>query len=158
MTDQTSDSFSVAIAGVAGRMGRQLAAVSHRHGLTVAGGTEIAGSPHLDTDIGDLASIPNLGVKPASDPVAAAAKADVWFDFTRPAATIAALERGEETSKPGWVRLNLSALMSDSKADMIINAVDELARIAPEYLSRYHVESSTARFKASNSLKNLVPS
>ena len=73
-------------------------------------------------------------------------------------ATIAALERGEETSKPGWVRLNLSALMSDSKADMIINAVDELARIAPEYLSRYHVESSTARFKASNSLKNLVPS
>ena len=57
MTDQTSDSFSVAIAGVAGRMGRQLAAVSHRHGLTVAGGTEIAGSPHLDTDIGDLSGV-----------------------------------------------------------------------------------------------------
>ena len=97
MTDQTSDSFSVAIAGVAGRMGRQLAAVSHRHGLTVAGGTEIAGSPHLDTDIGDLSGIPNLGVKPASDPVTAAAKADVWFDFTRPAATIAALEALKHT-------------------------------------------------------------
>jgi len=92
-----SDSFSVAIAGVAGRMGRQLAAVAHRRGLTVAGGTEIAGSPHLDTDIGGLAGIPYLGVKPESDPVAAAAKADVWLDFTRPAATLAALQALKHT-------------------------------------------------------------
>ena len=92
-----SDSFSVAIAGVAGRMGRQLAAVAHRSGLTVAGGTEIAGSPNLDTDIGELAGIPHLGVKPESDPVAAAANADVWLDFTRPAATLAALEALKHT-------------------------------------------------------------
>ncbi|HPF23637.1 MAG TPA: 4-hydroxy-tetrahydrodipicolinate reductase [Hyphomonas sp.] len=92
-----SDSFSVAIAGVAGRMGRQLAAVGHRRGLTIAGGTEVAGSPHLDMDIGDLAGIPHLGVKPQSDPVAAAASADVWLDFTRPAATLAALEALKHT-------------------------------------------------------------
>ncbi len=92
-----SDSFSVAIAGVAGRMGRQLAAVGHRRGLTIAGGTEVAGSPHLDMDIGDLAGIPHLGVKPQSDPVAAAAAADVWLDFTRPAATLAALEALKHT-------------------------------------------------------------
>lgn len=63
-------------------------------------------------------------------------------------ATIAALEQGEETAKPGWVRLNLSALMSDEKVDSIIAAVDNLARIAPDYAAQYRVDTSTARFNA----------
>ncbi|MBS8225157.1 aminotransferase class V-fold PLP-dependent enzyme [Vannielia litorea] len=63
-------------------------------------------------------------------------------------ATIAALEQGEETAKPGWIRLNLSALMSDEKADAIIGAVDNLARIAPDYADHYRVDTSTARFNA----------
>ncbi len=63
-------------------------------------------------------------------------------------ATMAALERGEETAKPGWVRLNLSALMTDEKADLIVQAVDDLARIAQDYAARYSVDTSTARFKA----------
>lgn len=63
-------------------------------------------------------------------------------------ATIAALERGEETAKPGWVRLNLSALMTDAKADLIIEAVDNLARIAPDYLQQYRMDTSSARFSA----------
>ncbi|TDL81469.1 aminotransferase class V-fold PLP-dependent enzyme [Palleronia sediminis] len=63
-------------------------------------------------------------------------------------ATIAALAQGEETAKPGWVRLNLSALMSDDKADAVIAAVDRLARIAPDFVDAYRVETSTARFKA----------
>ncbi|MEZ5998749.1 MAG: 4-hydroxy-tetrahydrodipicolinate reductase [Hyphomonas sp.] len=94
----TTDSFSVAIAGVAGRMGRQLAAVAHRRGLAIAGGSELAGSPHLSADIGDLAGIPHLGVQPQSDAVAAASGADVWLDFTRPEATLAALEALKHTS------------------------------------------------------------
>jgi len=61
-------------------------------------------------------------------------------------AMFVALERGEEMSKPGWVRLNLSALMTDEKADMIIRAVDNLAREAPDYRSRYECDPSTARF------------
>jgi hypothetical protein len=63
---------------------------------------------------------------------------------------IAALERGEETSKPGWVRLNLSALMSDEKADFIIEAVDNLARVAPDYVDEYSVDTGTARFEAND--------
>ncbi|WP_102109615.1 aminotransferase class V-fold PLP-dependent enzyme [Oceaniglobus roseus] len=63
-------------------------------------------------------------------------------------ATIAALEQGEETAKPGWVRLNLSALMSDEKVDSIIAAVDNLSRIAPDYAAQYRVDTSTARFYA----------
>ncbi|MBE2276170.1 MAG: aminotransferase class V-fold PLP-dependent enzyme [Rhodobacteraceae bacterium] len=35
---------------------------------------------------------------------------------------------GEDQARPGWVRLNLSYLMDDAKADTIIRAVDELAR------------------------------
>lgn len=63
-------------------------------------------------------------------------------------ATIAALEQGEETAKPGWVRLNLSALMSDEKVDMIIDAVDTLARFAPDHVDRYHADTATAQFTA----------
>jgi selenocysteine lyase/cysteine desulfurase len=63
-------------------------------------------------------------------------------------AAIAALDRGEETAKPGWVRLNLSALMPDAKVDYIIEAVDKLCRIAPQYSSDYRVDTGTARFNA----------
>lgn len=35
---------------------------------------------------------------------------------------------GNEETKPGWTRLNLSVLTSDAKADFIIKAVDALAR------------------------------
>ncbi|PVA06214.1 aminotransferase class V-fold PLP-dependent enzyme [Thalassorhabdomicrobium marinisediminis] len=70
------------------------------------------------------------------------------LDKTDSDATIAALERGEETAKPGWVRLNLSALMSDEKVDFVIRAVDDLARRASDYADRYQVDPQTARFKA----------
>ncbi|MBO9455221.1 aminotransferase class V-fold PLP-dependent enzyme [Paracoccus sp. R12_1] len=73
-------------------------------------------------------------------------------------ATIAALEQGRETAKPGWVRLNLSALMSDKKADLIIGAVDNLARIAPDYAVQYRVDTSTARFNAEGFSKDTLAS
>ena len=73
-------------------------------------------------------------------------------------ATIAALEQGRETDKPGWVRLNLSALMSDKKADLIIGAVDNLARIAPDYAVQYRVDTSTARFNAEGFSKDTLAS
>ncbi|MCR8546232.1 aminotransferase class V-fold PLP-dependent enzyme [Salipiger sp. P9] len=57
-----------------------------------------------------------------------------------------AIAHGEEVAKPGWVRLNFSALMSEDKADMIIAAVDNLAREASDYLSQYRVDVHTARF------------
>ena len=73
-------------------------------------------------------------------------------------ATIAALEQGEETAKPGWIRLNLSALMSDEKADVIIAAVDNLARIAPDYADQYRVDTSTARFNARSPTRDSLAS
>ncbi len=61
-------------------------------------------------------------------------------------ATIAAISEGREIEKPGWVRLNLSALMSDEKVDTVVQAVDKLAFDAPDYLSEYQVDTTTARF------------
>lgn len=61
-------------------------------------------------------------------------------------AMFAAIARGEETAKPGWVRLNLSALMTDQKADLIIAAVDHLARSAAHHSADYRVDPRTARF------------
>lgn len=57
------------------------------------------------------------------------------------------IRNGSEIDKPGWVRLNFSYLMDDAKADMIIGAVDELARIAPELAGDYARDEANARFR-----------
>lgn len=62
------------------------------------------------------------------------------------AALADALAAGAETDKPGWVRLNLSALLTDDKADIIINAVDTLASEVGSYIDDYKADKSTARF------------
>ncbi|MEZ6022769.1 MAG: 4-hydroxy-tetrahydrodipicolinate reductase [Hyphomonadaceae bacterium] len=86
--------LSIAIAGVAGRMGGALirATGQSTHDLRLVGGTERAGSAALGTDLGAIASTRNVGVA-ASDSAATAAKdADVWIDFTAPDASLAALD------------------------------------------------------------------
>lgn len=69
------------------------------------------------------------------------------IDRTRSGALMAALRAGREVEKPGWVRLNLSALMSDAKADSVVAAVDDLARTAARHLADYAVDPATARFE-----------
>jgi hypothetical protein len=59
----------------------------------------------------------------------------------------AAILRGAEIEKPGWTRLNLSALMDDAKADRVIAAVDTLARAPYPMADTYCCEDSTARFR-----------
>jgi selenocysteine lyase/cysteine desulfurase len=70
----------------------------------------------------------------------------------------AAIARGEELEKPGWVRLNLSALLSDEKADAIIAAVDKLALDAPSYQVHYNADSQTARFTPIISAEEMLAS
>lgn len=53
---------------------------------------------------------------------------------------------GAELAKPGWVRLNFSVLLTDEKADRIINAVDELARNPYPMIETYTSDPATARF------------
>lgn len=95
--DNMTPKFSLAIAGVAGRMGRQLVAAALDAGLSIAGGSEMPGSVYTKNDIGELAGRPNLGIRPTTDPVTAAGAAEVWVDFTVPAATVAALNALKHT-------------------------------------------------------------
>jgi 4-hydroxy-tetrahydrodipicolinate reductase len=85
--------LSIAIAGAAGRMGRALirAASEAAQDVRVVGGSERADSPALGMDLGALAGGNPIGVAATADMRAAAANADVWLDFTTPAATIAAI-------------------------------------------------------------------
>ena len=79
-------------------MGRQLLSVSLEAGHKIAGGTEAARSPHLESDLGELAGTRPIGLTPVTDVVNAANNASVWIDFTAPAATLAALEALRHTA------------------------------------------------------------
>ncbi|MEP1768440.1 MAG: aminotransferase class V-fold PLP-dependent enzyme [Sulfitobacter sp.] len=56
------------------------------------------------------------------------------------------IQAGNEIEKPGWTRLGFSALMSDAKADRIIDAVSQVARHAGADQCLYRVDQATARF------------
>ena len=91
-------SIQLAIAGAAGRMGRALvAAASSDPGLQIVGGSERLGSPALGADLGVLASGDALGVACADSTIVAARAAQVWIDFTAPAASLAAFSALKST-------------------------------------------------------------
>ena len=83
--------LNIAVAGCAGRMGRQLVTAAHTAGHHLSGGVEAPGSEFLGQDLGRLAGLEPLGIM-ATDQIEAAARgAHVWIDFTVPAATLKAL-------------------------------------------------------------------
>lgn len=85
--------MKLAIAGAAGRMGRVLTQIVHETpGAVVAGGLEPAGSPHVGTDMGELAGIGRLGIDITNDPLTLFTQIDGIIDFTVPAATLALAE------------------------------------------------------------------
>ncbi|MBO6756064.1 MAG: aminotransferase class V-fold PLP-dependent enzyme [Roseibium sp.] len=59
-----------------------------------------------------------------------------------------AILSGDEREKPGWTRLNLSVLLSDEKADKIIDAVDALAADPVRLSEGYMCDPATARFRS----------
>ena len=84
--------LSIAIAGAAGRMGRALVRAASMSGaFQIVGGTARLEAGRLGGDIGVLAGCDLLGVTTVADPRDAARNADVWIDFTTPAATLSAL-------------------------------------------------------------------
>lgn len=87
-----TNTLTFAIAGAAGRMGRQLIASALSRGHAVIGGTERSGSPALSTDLGLLAGSGPIGRRPTPHVAEAARGADAWLDFTTPSATLEALD------------------------------------------------------------------
>jgi selenocysteine lyase/cysteine desulfurase len=53
---------------------------------------------------------------------------------------------GEEIKKPGFIRLNFSALLPEEKVEFILNSVIELARDAEQFVPGYDVDASRAIF------------
>ncbi|MEM7663665.1 MAG: 4-hydroxy-tetrahydrodipicolinate reductase [Pseudomonadota bacterium] len=86
-----TNTLNIAVAGAAGRMGRQIVAASTARHHIVAGGTEREGSAELSIDIGTLSGTEPVGITPSDTVTAAAANADTWIDFTRPDVTLASL-------------------------------------------------------------------
>ncbi|MDB6181002.1 aminotransferase class V-fold PLP-dependent enzyme [Paracoccus fistulariae] len=58
----------------------------------------------------------------------------------------AAILRGEEIEKPGFVRLNLCWAAPEAEIDAILSAIADLAKHAPRYCGRYSCDSATAIF------------
>ncbi len=91
-------SIQLAIAGAAGRMGRALiAAASSDPALEIVGGSERPDSPALGADLGVLAGGEALGVACVDSMIEAARAAQVWIDFTTPAAALAAFSALKST-------------------------------------------------------------
>jgi 4-hydroxy-tetrahydrodipicolinate reductase len=109
--------LSIAIAGAAGRMGRALvrAASEAAQDVRVVGGSERADSPALGMDLGALAGGNPIGVAATTDMRAAAANADIWLDFTTPAATIAALDAIANTKVRAAI-IGTTGLSADQEA------------------------------------------
>jgi 4-hydroxy-tetrahydrodipicolinate reductase len=82
--------MKIGIVGCAGRMGRMLIAeVLRTKGAKLGGGTELAKSPLIGTDLGTLVGQKAAGVKVTSDAKALFESCDAVIDFTAPAATLA---------------------------------------------------------------------
>ncbi|MEM9939648.1 MAG: 4-hydroxy-tetrahydrodipicolinate reductase [Pseudomonadota bacterium] len=88
MTDQ----LNIAIAGIGGRMGRQLVAAGLDRGHLISGGSEAAGSELLGLVLRDVFKGLTSAAKVSSDVPTAASGAHVWVDFTAPTATLKALD------------------------------------------------------------------
>lgn len=98
-----TNSMKIAIAGAAGRMGRQLIAAAMQAGHDVTGGSEAPGSPSIGRDLGSLAGLDPSGVL-AVDHVETAAKgARIWIDFTVPHVTLDNLKHLQDLGVKGAV-------------------------------------------------------
>ncbi len=86
--------LKLAIAGAAGRMGRELAKLVHAsEGCMLAGGLEAPGSPQIGADYGELIGVGKIGVMIDSDPMAVVAACDGIIDFTVPKATLSLVKQ-----------------------------------------------------------------
>lgn len=83
----------VAIAGAAGRMGRNLVTACHQHPqLTVSAATERPGGAFVGADAGEVAGVGNIGVPLVDDLAGVVEDFDILIDFTSIEATLKHLE------------------------------------------------------------------
>jgi len=83
----------IAVAGVAGRMGKALVeAIAHNPAVSLGAASVSSSSPVLGQDAGVLCGLPALGVTTVADLLTQLDSFDTLIDFTSPAATLAHLD------------------------------------------------------------------
>ena len=90
MTDDTLQPLRVGIAGIAGRMGRQLlaAAVDKADSVSISGAIERPGHGWLGQDAGEASGLGALGVSVLDDAGTAFGNCEAILDFTTPALSV----------------------------------------------------------------------
>jgi len=68
------------------------------------------------------------------------------IDADQSAVMRAEIKEGNSLARPGWVRLNFSYLLSDEKANFIIESVAELANSASKYVDQYVFDEATGSY------------
>ena len=119
MTDQ----LNIAIAGCAGRMGRQLVGAALDNGHRISGGSETSQSPSLGQDIGTVAGLEPLGRMVLGDVSAAARGASIWIDFTVPGATLDAVSRLPKLGVPAII-IGTTGFSDDQERKIAAAATD----------------------------------
>lgn len=90
----------VGVVGVAGRMGKTIAAcIVDSPDTELAGGTEIAGHPALGQDLGEVTGLGKSGLTVQEDLSKVMAHADVVIDFSTPDASMVTLQKVVERNK-----------------------------------------------------------
>jgi 4-hydroxy-tetrahydrodipicolinate reductase len=88
--------LKIAIAGIAGRMGRALIQTAPHAGVVIVGGTERAGAPQIGLPIEGSEAVAR-GALIEADVALAAKAAEVWVDFSPPQACLASLNQLAQT-------------------------------------------------------------
>lgn len=110
----------IAIAGAAGRMGQTLIKLAGPQ-FIVVGGTERAGASQIGQDLGMLAALEALGALAVEGAAEAAKQADVWIDFTAPAATLSALGALKGTTVKAAI-VGTTGLSAEQEAEVASHA------------------------------------
>ncbi len=122
----------IAIAGAAGRMGRQLLKAtvnSEKAALGVA--TERSESTLIGVDAGELAGIGNVSIAIVDDLAKAANDFDVLIDFTAPAVTLANIELCKQYGKK--IVIGTTGFSEEERALIDLAAKDIAIVMAPNY-------------------------
>ncbi|HPE73742.1 MAG TPA: 4-hydroxy-tetrahydrodipicolinate reductase [Candidatus Competibacter sp.] len=111
----------VAIAGAAGRMGRQLLdACSRVESIRCSVASEHPDSPFIGADAGEIAGIGRLGILITADLAPLVDHFDLLIDFTKPAVTIAHLALCRSAGKA--MVIGTTGLSTEQKAEIAAGA------------------------------------
>ncbi|WP_086983132.1 4-hydroxy-tetrahydrodipicolinate reductase [Vibrio aphrogenes] len=122
----------IAIAGAAGRMGRNLVKAAHLNSnAQVAAGSERSRSSLIGVDLGELVGEGKFDVAMVDDLAQVIEQFDVIIDFTAPVSTLANIELCKQHSKKIVIG---TTGFSEQEKQIIDNAAQEIAIVmAPNY-------------------------